>query len=283
MVQRQTITIYHSPDADDAFMFYGLQSGAVTNSTIDFKHGTADIESLNGRALSGELEVSALSVHAFAYLKGRYAILRSGASMGGIDYGPVVIARESFEIGDSKHRTFAIPGERTSAALAFRMFLKDKGINAELVNIHFDEIQNAVRAGKVDGGIIIHEGQITHAREGFSPIVNLGQWWWEDTRLPLPLGITIIRKDLGEAVIAATAQAIKASIEYGLRHRREAIEYALGFGRGISYEEADRFIDMYVNERTRDLGSEGIESITRILSRGAELGLVPPQVELQFV
>ncbi len=283
MIAKRSITIFHSPDADDAFMFYGLQNGAVRHPDFDFRHHSADIESLNHRALTGELEVSAASVHAFAYLSERYAIMRSGASMGGADYGPVLIAQEAFDILDGRHRTFAIPGERTSAALAFRIFLREKGIDAELMNIHFDHVQDAVRTKTVDAGIIIHEGQLTHRRQGFVSILDLGQWWWQEHRLPLPLGVNIIRKDLGTEALAAAAWAIRESIEYGLNHRREAIDYALGFGRGISYDEADRFIAMYVNERTRDIGTDGIESISRFLRRATELGLIPLQNQLQFV
>lgn len=283
MTEKPIITIYHSPDADDAFMFYGLVKGAVGDPNFDFKLEQSDIQSLNERALTGELEVTAVSAHVFALLKGRYAILRSGASMGGMDYGPVLIANNPFDIRDGRTRTFAIPGELTSAALAFRIFLKENAVPCELVSIGFDKVQDAVRNGQVDAGIIIHEGQLTHRRQGFVNILDLGQWWWGETRLPLPLGINIVRKDLGAEGMAAAARIVKATIEHGLNHRREAIEYALSFGRGITYEEADRFIDMYVNERTRDIGSEGVESITRFLRRGADHGFIPPQPELLFV
>lgn len=283
MTEKPTITIYHSPDADDAFMFFGMANGSVQNAQINFQHEMNDIESLNHRALRGELEVSAVSVHAFAHLKNRYAILRSGASMGGVDYGPVLVGLKPLDLRDGKTHVLAIPGELTSAALAFRMFLKENGIQAELININFDRVQEAIRDGVVEAGIIIHEGQLTHRREGFVTIQDLGKWWWDQTGLPLPLGINVVRKDLGASAMQAVAAAIKASIDYGLEHRKAAIEYSLSFGRGISYEEADRFISMYVNERTRDIGSDGIKSITLFLTRAAEHGFVPAQVELQFV
>lgn len=283
MTGRRPITIYHSPDADDAFMFYGMLQGATRNDKFEFTHDLSDIESLNHRALTGELEVTAVSVHAFAHLKNRYAILRAGASMGGTNYGPMLVALKPFDLQDGKVRTLAIPGELTSAALAFRMYLKEHGIQAELVNINFDKVQQAIRDGIVEAGIIIHEGQLTHRREGFVSILDLGTWWWEDTNLPLPLGINIARKDIGEEAMRAAGKALRDSIEYSLNHRKEAIEYALTYGRGISYEEADRFIDMYVNERTLDIGDDGIQSITLFLKRAAVHGLVPAHAELQFI
>lgn len=263
-------------------MFYGFATGAVSDPQFEFKHETSDIESLNQKARTGEFEVSAVSVHAFAHLGGSYAILRSGASMGGTDYGPILAAAKPFDILDGRSRTFAIPGELTSAALALRMFLRQAGVQAELVNMHFDVVQDAVKRGEVDAGVIIHEGQLTHRKLGLTSILDLGQWWWEDTRLPLPLGVNIVRKDIGEEAMRAVARVLRESIEYALNHRKEAIEYSLTFGRGLSYEEADKFISMYVNERTRDLGTEGMESIGRFLRRGAELGLVPAQQNLEF-
>lgn len=283
MTDKRSITIFHSPDADDAFMFYGMANGSVQNAQFNFLHETSDIESLNHRALRGELEVSAVSAHAFAHLKDRYAILRSGASLGGIDYGPILVALEPLNLLDGETHVFAIPGELTSAALAFRMYLKENSVKAELVNINFDKVQEAIRDGAVEAGIIIHEGQLTHRRQGFVSILDLGQWWWSQTGLPLPLGINVIRKDLGSEAMQAAARVIKDSIEYGLANRKEAIEYALQFGRGISYQEADRFIAMYVNEHARDIGEDGIKAITLFLERAAGHGLIPKQVALQFI
>jgi 1,4-dihydroxy-6-naphthoate synthase len=281
-MEKQVVTIYHSPDADDAFMFYGLVSGAVTNPEFSFEHKLSDIESLNQRARRGELEVSAASVHAYAYLSEQYAILRTGASMGGADYGPRLVSKRPLSLQDGKVRQLAIPGELTSAALALRMYLHEKGIAAELVNLQFDQVQEAVQEGKVDAGVIIHEGQITHQREGLVTVLDLGQWWWEDNRLPLPLGVNIVRRDLGSHTIQAVSKALRESIEYGLEHRRSALEYALSYGRGLPMEDADRFVAMYVNERTRDLGTEGIESITRFLKRAAEYKFIPQQPKLDF-
>lgn len=283
MTQKKEITIYHSPDADDAFMFYGLTSGAVENDAYTFTHDLADIETLNQRTIRGELDVTAVSVHAYAYLKNQYAILTCGASMGGKDYGPRIVAREKFDIMDGTKRTIAIPGEKTSAALSLQIYLHEKGIEAELVNMDFDKVGDAVTAGDVDCGIIIHEGQITHDKDGLCLVLDLGKWWWDETGLPLPLGVNVVRKSLGEDAIIASALALKQSISYSLNNREKALEYALTYGRGISTEEADTFVGMYVNELTLDMGKEGIESIKLFLSKGVEYGFIPSEIEIEFV
>ena len=271
----KTVTIYHSPDADDAFMFYGLTSGKVSFPGYEFKHALKDIEGLNQMARRGEIDCTAVSVHAYAYLAEKYVILRSGASMGGETYGPRLVVREKFDLKDGKKRSIAIPGELTSAALALKIYLAENKIQANLVNMHFDAVQKAVKEGTVDGGIIIHEGQITHEREGLTSILDLGQWWWSNHKLPLPLGVNIVDKKLGVEGIKAVSTVLRGTIEYSLAHRKEALEYALSYGRGISMEEADKFVGWYVNDLTVDLGKAGTQSIELFLSLGARHGLIP--------
>lgn len=282
-MSKRSITIYHSPDSDDAFMFYGLASGNVTHPDFDFSHELQDIESLNHLAQKGELEVTAVSVHGYAYLKNRYSILTTGASLGGSDYGPCLVMREPTDLFDGTIRTIAIPGRFTSSALAFQIYLKEEGVNAKLVIMNFNEIDAAVSRGEVDGGIIIHEGQLTHQKKGLSMCLDLGKWWWDKYALPLPLGINVVRNDLGEKTIFAVKAALKKSIEYALSHRDAALDYALEYGRGITKEEADTFVEMYVNKKTVDMGKEGQEAITLFLSKGVEYGFIPENVEPVFV
>jgi 1,4-dihydroxy-6-naphthoate synthase len=272
----QTITIYHSPDADDAFMFYGLTSGAIQYPGFQFKHALSDIESLNQRTRRGELDVTAVSVHAYAYLASDYLIMTSGASMGGKDYGPRIIAKEGATLPKSNIGKIAIPGELTSATLALQLFMREKGLTGTLVNMNFEKVQNAIKSGEVDFGVIIHEGQITHQREGLTTVADLGKWWWERTSgLPLPLGVNVIRRSLGAAAIKAASTVLHGTIEYSLNHRDEALDYALSYGRGISKKEADVFVGMYVNERTLDIGEDGRRSIARFLTEGAQHGFIP--------
>lgn len=274
-MQSKRVTIYHSPDADDAFMFYGLTSGNVSYPGYEFSHALKDIESLNQMARRGEIDCTAVSVHAYAYLAQDYVILRSGASMGGADYGPRLVSCASFDIRDGRKRRLAIPGELTSAALALRIFLAQNRIEAELVAMHFEAVQDAVKSGEVDAGVIIHEGQITHEREGLVTVLDLGKWWWDTHQLPLPLGVNIVHRKLGAEGIQATATVLKGTIEYSLAHRQEALAYALSYGRGISAEDADKFVGWYVNDLTVDLGQDGTRSIRLFLSLGAQLGLIP--------
>lgn len=279
----QDITIYHSPDADDAFMFYGLSKGHVTTPGFTYSHELKDIETLNQMTLKGETSVTAVSVHVYPHLEGRYAILRSGASMGGPEYGPRLVARDSFDLSDGKIRKFAVPGELTSATLALKICLHERGIEAELVNMNFDRVQEAVKAGEVDAGVIIHEGQITLHKEGLLNVLDLGKWWWDITGLPLPLGVNVVRKDLGDAAMRSVAKALKETIQFSLAHRQEAIDFALGYGRGISREEADEFIGMYVNDITVEMGERGESSIRLFLEKGARYGFVPEVANLEFV
>jgi 1,4-dihydroxy-6-naphthoate synthase len=277
------IVIYHSPDSDDAFMFYGLVSGAVSYPGYIFRHDLSDIETLNQRALRGELEVTAVSVHAFAHLRGRYLIMNSGASMGGKDYGPTLVSLKARKLGEGNPLRIAIPGEYTSAALALRIFLREKKIDAELKNIHFDKVQEAVKNGEVDAGVIIHEGQLTHGREGLVTLIDLGQWWWSETGLPLPLGVNIVRKDLESRTIIACATVLRDTIKYSLAHRKEALAYALQYGRGINESEADTFVGMYVNDLTVELGDTGRAAIELFLEKGRKYGFIPPEAKPEFV
>lgn len=282
-MKSKEIVIYHSPDADDAFMFYGLTSGEVNVPGYSFSHELCDIESLNKRALNAELDVTAVSVHALPYLKNQYAVLCCGASMGGKDYGPRLVSREAFSLNDGTIRTFATPGEYTSATLALRLYLKENNIEAELLNLNFDEVQDAVKDGKVDAGVIIHEGQITHQKEGLKTVLDLGQWWWQEHSLPLPLGVNIVKKSLGEEAMKAAYSALKQSISYSLDHREQSLDYALTYGRGITKEEADRFVAMYVNELTLDMAEDGQKSIALFLEKAKEYKFIPSDFSLEFV
>lgn len=279
----QNVVIFHSPDADDAFMFYGLQSGAVQVPGFSFTHELRDIESLNRLALQGAVDCTAVSVHAFGHLGSQYAMLTCGASMGGAEYGPRLVAPKPCALNDGRIRRFALPGAYTSATLALKIYLKEAGIEAELIQMGFDAVLQAVKNGEVDCGLIIHEGQITHQKEGLTTVLDLGVWWWKKTGLPLPLGINVVKRSLGLDAMRATQSALKASIEYSLAHRAEALDYALSYGRGLERSEADTFVGMYVNERTLDLGEEGVKSIRLFLELGAQYGYVPSTVEALFV
>ena len=272
----QTITIYHSPDADDAFMFYGLTSGAIQYPGFVFQHALSDIESLNQKAKRGEIDCTAVSVHAFAYIAKDYVMLRSGASMGGADYGPRIVSTKPVNLTDGTKRRIAVPGPMTSATLALRIYLTEAGVDAELISMGFDNVQHAVKNGEVDCGVIIHEGQITHGSMGLVCVLDLGEWWWKKTNgLPLPLGVNIVKRSLGTKAIAATASVLKGTIEYSLANREKALDYALSYGRGLSRGDADKFVGWYVNERTIDIGDDGEKSIRMFLELGARYGLCP--------
>jgi len=277
-VERRSIRIGHSPDPDDAFMFHGLASGQVSPPPgWEIVQVLDDIETLNRRALDAAIEVTAVSIHAYAYLTERYALLPCGASMGD-GYGPMVVARERLEPGDLRRLTIAIPGRLTSAALALRLALGE--VRTEVVP--FDRILEGVRDGRHAAGLIIHEGQLTYADDGLHKVIDLGAWWKAETGLPLPLGGNVIRKDLGEATIATLAALLKRSIEHGLEHRAAALTYAMEFGRGLGRARADRFVGMYVNEWTRDYGPEGRRAIELFLERGHEAGVIPHRVKVEF-
>ena len=256
-MQKQKIRIAHSPDSDDAFMFYALANNKIETPEFEFEHILSDIETLNQKALAGEYEVSAISFHAYPQIDDKYALLSSGSSMGD-NYGPMVIAREQYAPEVIKEKTIAIPGKLTTAYLALQLYQPE--LNVQVMK--FDEIVPAVAAGKIDLGLIIHESQLTYANEGVCKILDLGQWWYEETGgLPLPLGGNVIRRDLGIEVCAQVSAYIKQGIAYALEHRQEAREYALSFARGMDPELADRFIAMYVNTLTLDYGERGVKAL----------------------
>ena len=275
----QTIRVAHSPDSDDAFMFYALATDKIDTEGLTFVHELQDIETLNRRALNAELEVTAVSIHAYAYLADNYALLPHGASMGE-GYGPRLVAREPFTLADIGERTIAIPGMLTSAYLALRMLLPD----ARTEVVPFDQIIEHVAAGKSDVGLIIHESQITYADEGMHLIADLGEWWAGETGgLPLPLGGNVVRRDLGEELTKRVSRVLRNSIAYGLEHRAAALQHAGQYGRGLDVSQTDEFVGMYVNQRTLDYGPDGRRAVQLFLDRGFEQGLIPHRVDVQFV
>ena len=271
------ITIAHSPDSDDAFMFYGFASGAVDTEGFDIAQVLSDIETLNRAAFEGKYEVTAVSFHAYAHLADKYALLPHGASMGD-NYGPIVVARDDGPTQVKGH-TIAIPGTLTTAYLALRLYEPD----FEYVVVPFDQIQHAVLEGKAEAGLLIHEGQLTYGDAGFHLWEDLGAWWLDDTGLPLPLGGNVVRRDLGDDVIEQIARDLKASIVYGLEHRAPALAHAKQFNRGIGDERTDTFVGMYVNHWTVDYGPRGREAVQRLLDRGFEAGIIPERVAVAFV
>jgi 1,4-dihydroxy-6-naphthoate synthase len=288
----EVITLGHSPDPDDAFMFYAMAENKVDLRGYRFEHILQDIETLNQRAIRGELHISAISIGAYAYVLDKYALLPSGASMGD-GYGPLVVADaarsplpaavaegEPEAIRDwIRTHKIAVPGIRTSAFMALRLYVPD----FEYVVVPFDQIFEAVQTGQADAGLIIHEGQLTYARDGFTKVVDLGEWWKEATGLPLPLGGNIVRKDLEREVRHDIAQILQESIEYGLAHRAAAVAHSMPLARGLDVPLADQFIGMYVNDYTRDYGETGRRAIHEFLGAASEHGLIPAPVGLEFV
>jgi 1,4-dihydroxy-6-naphthoate synthase len=276
--QTHTIHVGHSPDSDDAFMFHALANDKLDTGNLRFVHELQDIETLNRRALNGELEVSAVSIHAYAYLADRYALLSSGSSMGD-GYGPRLVSKEPLGRADLKGKKIAVPGKRTTAFLTLKLYEPE----AETVVVPFDEIMEYVEGGGADVGLVIHEGQLTHEGEGFHLVGDLGVWWQEDTGLPLPLGGNVVRRDLGDETVREVARYVKESIRYALDHREEALAYALGYARDLPPDLADRFVSMYVNEWTVDYGETGRRAVRTLLERGHEAGIIPHRVEVEFV
>ena len=278
-----TIRIGHSPDSDDAFMFWGLASGAV-QSQYKFEHILKDIQTLNEWAMDGHLESTAISVHAFAYVADKYALLRHGGSFGE-SYGPMVVASEPISVADLLNHVIAIPGKLTSAFMQLNLFFEDqigKDAVLQFEVVPFDEIIPSIQEGKYKVGLIIHEGQLTYGRDGLFLIADMGVWWKKKTGLPLPLGVNVVRKDLGPEAVKEVSRCMKASIDAGLGDRGFALDYALQFARGMDYETSDTFVGMYVNERTRDMGDEGVKAIKLLLAEGARIGMVPP-VDVEVV
>ena len=272
MAAADPITVAHSPDSDDAFMFYALAQGRVDTEGLEFAHELSDIETLNRRALSGELAVTAVSFHAYAYLADRYLLLPHGASFGD-GYGPVVVAKRPIPRDRiaSGAVIVASPGRRTTAALALSLWAP--GARTEIRP--FDRILEEVRDGEFDAGLLIHEGQLTFADEGLHELVDLGRWWKQETDLPLPLGGNVVRRDLGPDRIARVSRALSRSIEYGLAHRDDALDHALSYARGLDRERADRFVRMYVNDWTRSYGPRGRRAVQELLDRAHAAGLTP--------
>ncbi len=278
------IRVGHSPDPDDAFMFYALARGKIDTGRYRFAHELADIETLNRRALAGELELTAVSLHAYAYLADRYVLCTCGASVGD-RYGPMVVARQPCSLPQlAREKTIAVPGTLTTAYLALRLCLGGQFSHAV---VPFDEILEAVSAGEyrgraIDAGLVIHEGQLTYAAHRLELVVDLGQWWFHETGLPLPLGANAVRKDLGPEAIREVNRLLGESIRWGLDHRGEALDYALGFGRGLDRADADRFVGMYVNQWTLDFGPRGRQAVAELLARGHAAGVIPQRVVPEF-
>jgi len=277
----RTIHVAHSPDADDAFMFWAMAAGKIDTGGRRYVHELGDIESLNRRALAGELEVTAVSLHAYAYLADRYALLAHGASIGD-RYGPRIVGRDAAP-GDPRAglagRLVAVPGELTTAFLTLRLYQPA----ARHVVVPFDQIEDFVAAGNADAGLLIHEGQLTFADRGLHLWADMGEWWYQETRLPLPLGGNVVRRDLGAELTRAIARDLKASIEYGLAHRAEALAHAQGFSRGLDTARTDRFVGMYVNTYTVDYGSTGRRAAAELLSQAYAAKLIPAPVALAFI
>jgi 1,4-dihydroxy-6-naphthoate synthase len=274
----------HSPDPDDAFMFYAMAQHKIDTRGHRFEHILQDIETLNQRALRGELHISAVSIHAYAYLADKYSLLPCGASMGD-GYGPMLVSLDE-PPGDSddvrewlQSKTIAIPGRKTSAYLALRLFAQE----VSTVTVQFDEIFDAVKSGKADVGLIIHEGQITYPDQGLKLVLDLGSWWKSVTGLPLPLGGNVIRKDIPRDTQKEVSEILKESIEYGLKHREAGVKHSMPLARGLDQKGADRFIGMYVNDFTLDYGPIGRNAIREFLSRGVRKGLIPDEVKIEFV
>ena len=275
---QQEIHVAHSPDSDDAFMFYAMATRKVDTGNLSYHHTLADIETLNRKALDGVYEVSAISFHAYAYLAEQYAVLSSGGSMGS-NYGPVLVSAKPLPPEELGGKKIAIPGTLTTAFLALRLFSPD--IAYEVVP--FDKILDELPGGDFDAGLLIHEGQLNYRDMGFHKVIDLGEWWQEKTGLPLPLGGNVVRRDLGPTVMQQISKDIGASIKYGLDHRAEAMEYALEFARGLDVRRADRFVGMYVNELTLDYGVAGREAIRRLLGDAHQAGLLPKPPRIDFV
>ena len=272
-------TLGHSPDPDDAFMFYAMAENKIDLRGHRFEHRLEDIQTLNERAMRGELHISAISIHAYAYVTERYALLPCGASMGD-GYGPMIVASNESQIETARGKVIAVPGKMTSAFLALQLFL---GNDFDHVVVPFDQIFDAVRKGKADCGLIIHEGQLTYARAGFHKIVDLGEWWKRETGLPLPLGGNVLRRDIPRDVRHDLLDIMRESIDYGLAHRDEAVRHSMPYARDMDTQLASKFIGMYVNEFTRDYGETGRAAIREFLGRAESGGLLDHKVQIEFV
>ena len=276
--QVREITVAHSPDSDDAFMFYGLATNKVRTPGLRFTHTLCDIETLNQRARAGVYDVSAISFHAYPYVQDKYALMTCGGSVGE-GYGPMIVSPRPFTAAEIKTKRIAVPGTLTTAYLALQLFAP--GVETEVVP--FDQIIPQVLEGKFEAGLIIHEGQLTYDKSGLHRIVDLGRWWQKVTGLPLPLGGNAIRRALGPELMPLVSAALRESIQYGLDHREEALSYAMQFARDLDTRSADKFIGMYVNERTLDYGPDGREAVRRLLDMGHKAGIIGPEAKVDWV
>jgi 1,4-dihydroxy-6-naphthoate synthase len=276
--ERSTITVAHSPDSDDAFMFYGLATNKLDTGNLEFKHLLKDIQTLNEEAMRGTYDVTAISFHAYAYVADKYALLPHGASIGD-NYGPIVVSREPLSAENIGKLKIAIPGELTSAFLALRIFNSD--FRYEVVQ--FDKIIDAVIDGRCDAGLLIHEGQLFYESKGLHKVLDLGEWWHSKHGLPLPMGGNVVRRDLGEERIKEVSKLLRESISYSLNHREDALQYAMQFARDMEPELADRFVAMWVNELTLDYTERGREAVRLLLAEGFEKGVIPNRVSVDFV
>lgn len=276
--ETRTISVAHSPDSDDAFMFYGLATNKLETEGLKFEHTLKDIQSLNEDAKNGVFDVTAISFHAYAYVADKYALLPHGASIGD-KYGPIVVSKEPRKAEDIGQMKIAVPGELTSAFLALRLFNKD----FEYTVVPFDQIIDAVQKGTVDAGLLIHEGQLFYKQMGLDKVLDLGEWWHEKTGLPLPMGGNVIRRDLGEDLMKQVSKHLHRSIQYSMDNREDALAYAMQFARDMAPELADRFVAMWVNALTLDYGERGREGVRRLLKEGHQAGIIPHEVDIQFV
>ncbi len=274
----RTITVAHSPDSDDAFMFYGLATNKLETEGLKFEHTLKDIQTLNVDAMNGVFDVTAISFHAYSYISDKYALLPHGASIGD-KYGPIVVSKEQFTADDIPNLKIAIPGELTSAFLALRIYNQD----FEYCVVPFDQIIDEVAKGKYDAGLLIHEGQLFYKQKGLSKVLDLGEWWHERTGLPLPMGGNAIRRDLGDDLMKQVSKHLHRSIVYSLENREDALSYAMQFARDMPPELADRFVGMWVNDLTLDYGERGREGVRLLLREGFEKGIIPKYVEVEFV
>lgn len=282
-MSKTTLTLGHSPDPDDAFMFYGLAKELIPSNGYRFEHILQDIQTLNERAMRGELDITAISIHAYAYVSDKYALLPSGASMGD-GYGPMLVAKQRFSKAEILNKKIAVPGTMTSAFLALQLWLGKAAKEFNYVVVPFDRIFETVRSGAADVGLIIHEGQLTYEKEGLQVCEDFGVWWGrENNGLPLPLGGNVIHKRFEPDVRKTISNVLTASIQYSLDHRAEAVEHALQYARDMGHDLADKFVGMYVNHWTLDYGEKGREAIRRFLGSAHERGLIPHRQELQFV
>jgi len=273
------IRLGHSPDPDDAFMFWGLAKGHVDPGEFEFEHVLRDIQTLNEWAQEGRLEVTAISLHTYPFVQGHYVLLPHGASMGA-GYGPIVVSRRPMTRDELSSVEIAVPGRMTTAFLVLRLFL---GQDFDHRAVPFDEILSEVADGRAEAGLLIHEGQLTYGQHGLHKVVDLGEWWLLETGLPLPLGVNVARRDLGSERLHRLSDILRDSITAGLTHRNEALDYALDYGRGLDTSLADRFVGMYVNELTQDYGEEGREAVMELLHRGEQIGAFPEPVRVEFV